>query len=67
MTHDEKVNLVYSITDPITCEAEFLQQLYHSVVADKLTMVQIIDKLEESSHRIAEVQNKIEAVTKIKA
>lgn len=67
MTYDEKVNLVESITEPIICEATFLQKLYHSVVADKLTMVQIIDKLEESSHRIAEVQNKIEAVTKIKA
>ncbi len=67
MTHDEKVNLVNRITDSITCEAELLQQLYHSVVADKLTTVQIIDKLEESSHRIAEVQNKIEAITKVKA
>ncbi len=67
MTYDEKVHLVDSITDPICREAKLLQQLYDSVVNDKLTTAQIIDKLEESSHRIAKVQNKIEAITKIKA
>lgn len=67
MTHDEKIELVDSITDPMVREGERLKRLYDEVVHNKYTTSEIIDKLEETSHHIAEIQNKIEAITKIKA
>lgn len=67
MTHDEKIELVASITESLVSEAERLKQLYGAVVNNKYTTAEITDKLEETSHHIAEIQNKIETITKIKA
>lgn len=67
MTKEEKRKLASNLADALFREKDKLTNLYHEVLADKITTAQFINTLEDVSHSLTNVQNQIEAVTKIKA
>lgn len=67
MTTEEKRNLVSNLADTVIHEKDKLTNLYHEVLAETITTAQFINTLEDVSRNLTNVQNQIEAVTKIKA